>query len=72
MYRIQGQGAIRLETFSAGQADINTLETSLANLEYYDNFVPDVIVIDYADIIKGSKNDYRHNLNEICKHNFIN
>jgi len=65
MYRIQGQGAIRLETFSAGQADINTLETSLANLEYYDNFVPDVIVIDYADIIKGSRNDYRHNLNDI-------
>ena len=65
LYRRQTKGEIKIQTYPSGIADIHTLETCLANLEYYDNFVPDVIVIDYADIIKSHGRDYRHNLNEI-------
>ena len=65
LYKIQGQGQIRLYSFPAGTCDITMLETTLANLEYYDNFVPDVIVVDYADIIRAGHRDHRHGLNEI-------
>jgi len=44
---------------------MDTLDVCLSNLEYYENFTPDVIVIDYADIIKGRIRDYRQQLNEI-------
>lgn len=65
LYRKQAKGEIRLQSYPAGFADMETLEACITNLEYYDGFVPDVIVIDYADIIKGRNRDYRQQLNEI-------
>lgn len=64
-YRSRTRGDIRIGTFASGHATMDTLESHLANLEGYDNFVPDVIVVDYADIIKSTGRDYRHNLNDI-------
>ena len=59
------RGNLRIEVFPAGSATMDTLDVCLSNLEYYENFTPDVIVIDYADIIKGRIRDYRQQLNEI-------
>jgi len=40
--------------------------THLDNLEYYDNFVPDVVVIDYADLMVSTvSKEYRHQLDDI-------
>jgi hypothetical protein len=45
-------GMFRLICFPAYSIGIETLESTLDNLEYYDNFIPDVILADYADIFK--------------------
>lgn len=58
-------GELRQKTFPSGYADLNVLESYISNLEYYEGFIPDTIIIDYADIIKQNGRDYRHGLNEI-------
>lgn len=65
LYQRQLKGTIRLEVFPSGVADVKTLESCMTNLEYYDGFVPDVICVDYADIISSNNREYRHRLNDI-------
>ena len=42
---------LRLVSYPAFTASIDDIERELDNLEYVEGFVPDVIVIDYADIL---------------------
>jgi len=60
-------GCIKLKTFPSNTATVKDLEDCLDNLEYYDEFVADVIVVDYADILipENPRLDYRHQLNSI-------
>lgn len=62
-------GEVRIEVFPSGTAGISEIETLLANLELYEGFIPDVIVIDYADILKASngRDEHRHQLDSIWK-----
>lgn len=51
-------------------ANVDTVYTLLENLEHYEDFVPDVIIDDYADIHapeSGQNNDYRHKLDATWK-----
>lgn len=43
----------RLKSYPAGTANINDLISALDHLEYSEGFIPDVIVVDYADILKA-------------------
>jgi hypothetical protein len=43
---------MRLKSFPAGTATINDLKVVLDSLEYTENFQPDCIIVDYADILK--------------------
>jgi hypothetical protein len=43
---------MRLKSFPAGTASINDLKSILDSLEYTEGWVPDCIVVDYADILK--------------------
>jgi hypothetical protein len=62
-------GDLRLLTYPSYSASVADLETMLRNLEYFENFVADVIVIDYADILKPMdvRLDYRHQLDQTWK-----
>jgi hypothetical protein len=63
-------GNIRIFSFPAYSATVNDLQATLENLEYYDNFIPDIIVVDYADLIVPTGNfrgEYRQQLDEIWK-----
>jgi hypothetical protein len=51
--RYKGSRLFRLAHFPAFSATLRDIESAIDTLEFRDNFVPDVIVIDYADIIKG-------------------
>lgn len=46
---------LKLIQFPAGGIDMRGLQTNLYNWEYYDNFIPDMIITDYAD--KFAPND---------------
>lgn len=64
--KIRGR-KFKLLSFPSGTLTIEHLKLELSNLEYYEGFVPDMIVTDYADKFKAknTKQDYRHQLNEI-------
>jgi hypothetical protein len=59
--RLYRKGAIKI-VFPIEPLTVSTLESILDNLEYYENFIPDAVVIDYADYMapdttfKGSDN----------------
>lgn len=63
------RGDVRIMSFPAYSATVEDLEAHIDNLAYYDNFIPDVVIIDYADIIapSGGGNEYRHQLDGIWK-----
>jgi replicative DNA helicase len=59
-------GKFKMLDFPSGSITANDLRTQLANLEYYENFEPDVIVTDYADKFRKNvggieyRNQIRH------------
>lgn len=54
------EGGIRLETFPRFQASLGDIKALLDNLEYYENFVPDVIIVDYADVLRPEYQTKNH------------
>jgi hypothetical protein len=60
-------GDIRTEAFPTYSVAVEDIIAHLDNLQYYDGFIPDVLVLDYADILRptGGGKEYRHQLNDI-------
>lgn len=60
-------GSLIIKKFPTGHASINTLMSHLKTLETHDNFIPDIIFIDYADLMKPIDNfsEKRHSLDGI-------
>jgi hypothetical protein len=46
-----GRNLFRLRSFPIGEANVQTIDRSLKMLEITENWVPEIIVIDYADIL---------------------
>lgn len=60
-------GSFRLICYPAYSANVADIRTELANLAHYDDFHPDAILVDYADILAPepfAPKDYRHRINE--------
>ena len=62
--RLYGKGRLRSVCFPAYSASVNDLRSTLVQLEYLD-WLPDVLVIDYADILapEDHRESYRDSLN---------
>lgn len=60
-------GSLIIKEFLTGQATINTLIAHLRTLETNDGFVPDIVFIDYGDLLKplDSFSEKRHSLDSI-------
>jgi archaellum biogenesis ATPase FlaH len=61
---------LRLKDYPAYSASVEDIEADLQELESVENFIPDVIVIDYADILadgSGSSHTERERLDAIWK-----
>jgi len=59
-------GDFRVEAMASRSVTVRDIEGYLNNLEYYDKWVPDVLVIDYADLIGSKvKGEFRHQLDDI-------
>ena len=60
-------GEVRMFNFPPNQFKPRDLRDALFNLEKHDNFIPDVVVVDYADVMEPDVNlrDDRANLNSI-------
>jgi replicative DNA helicase len=61
------KGSIRLMNAAQYSINVTDIKVILDNLEYYHNFIPDVIIIDYGDILSPEKyyegKDERHRIN---------
>lgn len=57
----------RLVTYSNGTLTPDEMRDCLAEWERQDDFVPDVIAVDYADIMTHPEREFRHRQNEIWK-----
>lgn len=65
MSRGFGGGKFLLVNYPANSIGVSGLDIHLDNLEYYDNFIPDVIMVDYADILQPEiKGEVRHQIND--------
>lgn len=61
-------GRLELRTFATGTLSVKGLEATLKDMEVYEGFVPDVICVDYADIMDlGPGSDEREKINRTWK-----
>lgn len=61
-----GGGRLRLITYPAGSATLNTLESDIDRMVCLEGFLPGIIIIDYADkFLNEKKGEYRHGLQTI-------
>lgn len=57
----------KLSTHANGTLSVKQIKALLAVWEKKDNFIPDIIIVDYADLLNGESKDFRHLQNEIWK-----
>lgn len=61
-------GDIRIWAVPAYSLTVESLDIELDRLDQQENFIPDVVIVDYADIMSPSdKSDYRNQLDGIWK-----
>jgi replicative DNA helicase len=48
-------GKIVIKEYSPKRASLDTIESHLKQLKYEANFIPDVVIIDYPDLLKSSR-----------------
>jgi replicative DNA helicase len=60
------RGRLKLITLPARSATTKDINNHLTNLMIYEDFIPDVIIIDYADLLSpGIRQEHRHQLDDI-------
>jgi replicative DNA helicase len=63
-----GSGEFNLICYPANSVELKKVENYIDRLEVKENMLPDVIVLDYADLLLASyKGEYRHQLDNIWK-----
>lgn len=65
-YFVKNKRSFRLSTHSNNTLSVSKINTILDEW-YRKGFVPDMIIIDYADLLTDTSTDYRHKQNEIWK-----
>lgn len=58
---------IIVKQFPTGMLSVGELEAYLDNLEVTEKFVPDMIIVDYPDLMKMAGNERRHSLGDTYK-----
>lgn len=58
---------IIIKQFPTGQLTVNQLEAYLDNLEQAERFVPDLVIVDYPDLMKQDAGNYRLSIDETYK-----
>ena len=65
--KARGLNNIIIKQFPTGQLTVPQLRAYLDNLETTERFIPDLLVLDYPDLMKVDKANYRLSLDEIYK-----
>ena len=58
----------KLLTYPSGTLTMDDLRAQLHNMEYYEDFIPDMVITDMADKFKSTENgDYRHKIGSVWR-----
>ena len=60
-------GNMLIKQFPTGQLTMGQLTAYLDNLQATENFLPDVLIVDYPDLMRLDKDNYRLSLDELFK-----
>ena len=61
-------GDVLIKVMPANSVTVDMIEMELDNIYHYNNFLPDIVIVDYADILKASiRGEYRHQIDHIWK-----
>jgi KaiC/GvpD/RAD55 family RecA-like ATPase len=61
-------GDIRIAPFAAGVAGLSDVLATIDDYERVQNYTPDIIVVDYADLlVDASRGEYRQNLDKVWR-----
>ena len=60
--------SFKMSTYANGELTTKTIDDLLTTYEQESNFVPDLIIVDYADLITPVTKEFRHGQNEIWKY----
>lgn len=63
-----GEDNLRFISYPRFSAGIEEIERDLAFLEMTEGFIPDVILVDYIDILKKPPGEFRHTVDELWMH----
>lgn len=66
-WAIRQLGNIYIKQFPTGTLTVSQLRAYLENLEATQKFTPDLLIIDYPDLMKLDKNNFRLSLDEVYK-----
>jgi hypothetical protein len=58
-------GDIKLMSLPSYTTSWSDIESILDNLEYYDSWIPDLLVVDYFDLMASKETEFRHKINDI-------
>ena len=65
---VKNKRHFRLSSHSAGTLTVRDIQAELDLWQTRDNFIPDIVIVDYADIMApGVKTEYRHQQNVIWR-----
>lgn len=64
---IEKKRQFKLSTHANGTLTVGMIETLLDTWDRQEGFVPDIIIIDYADLLVSNKNEFRHQQDDIWK-----
>ena len=64
---IHGRKRLLIKNFPTGALNISGLRAYLDSLERMENFVPDIVLLDYADLMKVDSKNYRVDLGILYK-----
>ena len=56
MFKKMTKSHLKIKEFPTAMASIHDIEAHLEDLKLYNDFVPDMIIIDYGDIMKSTRN----------------
>lgn len=51
----KSNGNLMIKEFPTGQANVNTIRALLTQLRIYNNFIPDLIVVDYLELLRPNR-----------------
>ena len=66
-YFIDRKRRLKVSTHANGTLSVKAIRDTISSWEKEDDFIPDVVIVDYADLLVDNNPEFRHKQNQIWK-----